>query len=940
MKKTDIQDKLKSLAQHIDQEQFIYDFLLAFGFSKTTITRLKKGDYNLSKKEGELFYKGKIFFKVTTEDQLLHTIDELSKDEKIAKQKPRFIFVTDFEKGVAIDTRKKLNKEFPLTALGELEQVDFFLPLSGAEIYRVENNNKADRDAAYKLGELYDLLVADNPDWVEKGTHQLNLFLSRLLFCFFAEDTGIFETKNIFTEALVNNTKADGSDVDDFLDILFLKLDSKPGNKIDFPDYLKGFPYVNGGLFRDKIDCPKFSKKARQILIDTGELEWADINPDIFGSMIQAVADPEERNNLGMHYTSVINIKKLIKPLFLDELYEEFEKNKDNARALDKLLVRMSKIKFFDPACGSGNFLIITYKELRNLEIEIIKQLIDLNTGVAEEKQSVQSKIGFGADGAKTIVPDVQSKMNFSGAQSKIYFTEISLTQFYGIEIKDFAHEMAILSLWLAEHQMNQIFETELLDNGRSKPILPLKEAGNIVSGNAARTNWEDVCPKNEGDEIYIIGNPPYLGARIQDEEQKSDMDLVFSHFKKYRDLDYISIWLYKGSKYIEGINAQMALVSTNSICQGQQIALLWDKVLRSSIEISFAHLSFRWTNNAKGNAGVTVIILGLRNIDLKPKYLFTETISKEVKNINPYLLDAPNVIIAERMQSISGFKRMNFGNMPNDGGGLILVNEEKESLISENTSFSKFVKKLVGSTEFINGINRYCIWIDDNELDEALESDFIKNRISESRKHRLASKDKGTQKLALRAHQFRDRNTALDSTIIIPSVSSERRDYIPMGFLDKNVIVLNSAMAIYDSEPWLFGVLHSKMHMIWVDAVGGKLETRYRYSAKLCYNTFPFPPITAKQKESITQYVFAVLDERAKFPEKTMAWMYNPETMPSGLKQAHQELDLAIERVYRLAAFNSDEERLAYLFKMYEEMTNKETLFAKEKKVKKTKTK
>ncbi|MDN5479730.1 MAG: class I SAM-dependent DNA methyltransferase, partial [Chryseobacterium sp.] len=578
--------------------------------------------------------------------QLLHTIDELSKDEKIAKQKPRFIFVTDFVKGVTIDTRKKLNKEFELTALGELEQVDFFLPLSGAEIYRVENNNKADRDAAYKLGELYDLLVADNPDWVEKGTHQLNLFLSRLLFCFFAEDTGIFETKNIFTEALVNNTKADGSDVDDFLDILFSKLDSKPSNKIDFPDYLKGFPYVNGGLFGAKIDCPKFSKKTRKILIDTGELEWADINPDIFGSMIQAVADPEERNNLGMHYTSVINIKKLIKPLFLDELYEEFEKNKDNARALDKLLVRMSKIKFFDPACGSGNFLIITYKELRNLEIEIIKQLIDLNTRVAEEKQSVQSKIGFGADGAKTIVPDVQSKMNFSGAQSKIYFTEISLTQFYGIEIKDFAHEMAILSLWLAEHQMNQIFEAELLDNGQSKPILPLKEAGNIVSGNATRIKWEDVCPKNDGEEIYIIGNPPYLGSNMHSDEQRLEMQSVFKEENLDR-LDYIGTWFMLGAKYIQNSTFKCAFVTTNSITQGVQVPFLWNKIFKKDIFIQFAVKSFKWTNNAKGNAGVSVVIIGLSADKTNQIYLYENNFAEKVNSISPYLIKNNNIIVS-----------------------------------------------------------------------------------------------------------------------------------------------------------------------------------------------------------------------------------------------------------------------------------------------------
>lgn len=935
MKKTDIQDKLKNLAENIDKDQFIYEFLLAFGFSKTTITRLKKGDYNLSKKEGELFYKGKIFFKVTTEDQLLHTIDELSKDEKIAKQRPRFLFVTDFKKGVATDTRKKLNKEFALTDLGELEQVDFFLPLSGAEIYRVENNNKADRDAAYKLGELYDLLVADNPEWVEKGTHQLNLFLSRLLFCFFAEDTGIFETKNIFTEALVNNTKADGSDVDDFLDILFLKLDSKP-NTVDFPDYLKGFPYVNGGLFGGKIDCPKFSKKTRQILIDTGELEWADINPDIFGSMIQAVADPEERNNLGMHYTSVVNIKKLIKPLFLDELYEEFEKNKDNARALDKLLVRMSKIKFFDPACGSGNFLIITYKELRNLEIEIVKQLIDLNSGAAAEKQSVQSKIGFGVDGAKTIVPDVQSKMNFSGAQSKIYFTEISLTQFYGIEIKDFAHEMAILSLWLAEHQMNQIFETELLDNGQSKPILPLKEAGNIVAGNAARTNWEEVCPKSEGDEIYIIGNPPYLGSRNQDAEQKSDMELVFK--KDYKSLDYVSIWFYKGAKYIEDVNAQLAFVSTNSVCQGLLVALTWQRILNEKIEIGFAYQSFKWNNNAKGNAGVTVIIVGLRNVSAKPKLLFTESVAKEVKNVNAYLLDAPNIYVNSLNSSLSKFPIMNFGNMPADGGFLLFSEEEKSDFITLEPESEKWFKELISAHEFLNGKKRYCLWLEDISDEELNSLPNVKERVNLVYKERIKS---SRPQLAKVPHLFAQITQPDNSDfILIPRHSSEDRIYIPMGFFGKEFKASDSTLVVATSEPWLFGVLHSKMHMVWVDAVGGKLETRYRYSAKLCYNTFPFPQITAKQKESITMYVFAVLDERAKFPEKTMAWMYNPETMPTGLKEAHQELDLAIERVYRLAAFNSDEERLAYLFKMYEEMTNRETLFAKEKKERKAKTK
>lgn len=899
MKKTEIQDKLKYIAQNIDQENFIYDFLLSFGLSKTTITRLKKGDYNLSKKEGELFFKGKLFFKIEKSEDLLHTIDEISKDEKIARQKPRFLFVTDFEKGVAIDTKKSLNKVFDLKDLGELEQVDFFLPLSGAEIYRVSNNNKADRDAAYKLGELYDLLVKENSEWVEKGSHHLNLFLSRLLFCFFAEDTGIFETKNIFTEAMVNNTKADGSDMHEFLDALFTKLDNNPSQKITFPDYLSGFPYVNGGLFRDAIECPKFSKKARQMLIDAGELEWADINPDIFGSMIQAVADPEERNNLGMHYTSVINILKLIKPLFLDELYEEFEKNKDNARELNKLLVRMSKIKFFDPACGSGNFLIITYKELRNLEIQIIKQLLDLG-------------------------------------ENRLFFTEISLTQFYGIEIKDFAHEMAILSLWLAEHQMNQVFETELLDFGQSKPILPLKEAGNIVAGNAARMDWQTICPKKENDEIYIIGNPPYLGARLQDAEQKRDVSINFPNIKSANNLDYIFIWIYKGSKYIEGINAKLGLVSTNSICQGEQVSLLWPQVLNDKIEIGFAYQSFKWTNNAKGNAGVTVIIVGLRNVSTSPKYLFIDSIAKEVKNINAYLLDSPNVYIVSRTKSISKLPEMNFGNMPNDGGNLILNQEEFEVFKEQIPNSNIFLKKFIGAEDFLNGKTRYCLWLNEENYVDFLQFPILKNRLDKVYEHRSASKREATNKLKDSSYAFGEVRFKETDSIIIPRHSSETRDYIPLGFFNSDTIIADSAMAIYDAQPWLFGVLHSKMHMVWVDAVGGKLKTDYRYSAKLCYNTFPFPTLSDKQKETITQYVFSVLDERAKFPEKTMAWLYNPETMPSGLKQAHHELDQAIEKIYRLADFNSDEERLAYLFKLYEVMTTKETLFAKEKKTRK----
>ncbi|MDO5654628.1 MAG: class I SAM-dependent DNA methyltransferase [Flavobacteriaceae bacterium] len=928
MTSKEIEQKLALISENYNPEEFIFDFLLSFGISKTTIARLKKGDFNMSKNPGEILYKGKIFYKKSEAGQMLFEIENLAKDERLLKQKPRFIILTDDKEIVAKDLKTKVNKEFPITELSR--NYAFFLPLTGAEIYRSSNDNKADRDASYELAKLYDILVEDNGDLFEGNSHNLNVFLSRLLFCFFAEDTGIFEKESIFSDSIANYTREDGSDVDVFFTDLFKRLNTKDGN---FPAYVSDFPYVNGGLFQDDIICPKFSRKSREILLNCGNLNWDEINPDIFGSMIQAVADPIERSDLGMHYTSVPNIKKLIEPLFLDELYEEFEKNYHSEKRLYGLINRMAKMKFFDPACGSGNFLIITYKELRLLEIKIIQRIMDLMVEDVVNQTAAQSNMVFDNPQKDIEIPTTQARMSFAGRQMKIFYSSIQLSQFYGIEIKDFAHEMAMLSLWLSEHQMNKIFETELMDYGKSEPILPLKESGKIVCDNAARMDWTSVCPRSMTDEIYIIGNPPYLGARMQNDAQKEEMDIVFSHLKKYRDLDYISIWFYKGVKYIEGYNIKLGFVSTNSIFQGQQVSLIWSNLLNDSIEIEFAHQSFKWINSAKGNAGVTVVIVGIRNSSQQPKFIFNGSIKKEVKNINGYLIEGSNSFVFEATKSISNFEKMNFGNMPNDGGGLIFSEAEKDEAIENHQNVNKFIKEYIGSQEFLNGFKRYCLWIEDEDLSEALENEFIINRIATTKNHRLSSKDKGTNKLAERSHQFRDRNVGLEYQLIIPRVSSERREYIPMGFLNSETVVGDSAMVIYDAQPWLFGVLHSKMHMVWVDAVGGKLKTDYRYSAKLCYNTFPFPPITEKDKQHISEYVFAVLDERSKFPEKTMAWLYNPDTMPSGLKQAHKDLDLAIERIYRLRPFESDAERLEFLFKMYDEMTKRDTLFAGEKK-------
>lgn len=896
MNKSQIEKNVDELVQSFDKENFIYDLLVAYGISKTSITRLKKGDFNLSKIEGEVLYKKKVFFKEVATDKLFATIDELTKNEEDLKHNPRFVIVTDYKTLLAKDTRTGLTLDTPILEINK--RYDFFLPWAGQEKYQSKNENHADRKASYEMAKLYDILVHENPNIYDDGGHNLNIFLSRLLFCFFAEDTGIFEEEGIFTNTLAQHTKPDGSDVHSFLDRLFKVLNTKDNS--NEPTYLQAFPYVNGGLFRDTIVSPKFSLKARKIILECGDLNWSEINPDIFGSMIQAVVNPEYRSGLGMHYTSVPNIMKVIEPLFLNELREEFEKGKGKPNQLRKLIYRISKIKVFDPACGSGNFLIIAYKELRALEIEILQDIYNTESQVS------------------------------------IVFTEIKLSQFYGIELDDFAHEMAILSLWLAEHQMNKVFVDELHDYGRAKPILPLKEAGHITQGNATRLDWKTVCPVDIADEVFILGNPPYLGARLQDEEQKKDMGIVFNKINGYNNMDYIASWFYLGAKYIEGKNSKCAFVSTNSICQGEQVALIWPNILNDKIEIDFVHQSFKWTNNAKGNAGVIVIVLGLRNFSNKQKLIFNDNIEKKASNINPYLIDAGTYGIASRKKPISKLPLMNFGSMPNDNGYLILTTDEKEDLITKYPKSKSLIKRFLGSSEFIRGNERWCLWINDENLNESKNIPFIKERINFVENIRLKSKRLATNKLSSNPHKFGEIRHIDTNSIIIPSVSSERRDYIPMGFLDENTVISNLALAVYDAEPWLLGVLTSKMHMIWVKSIGGYLGTSIRYSITVCYNTFPFPNISDKQKEQINLHVFEILDERAKYPEKTLAQLYDPDKMPKGLKEAHHQLDLAIERCYRLKPFESDVERLEYLFKMYEEMTTKNSLFQKEKKTKK----
>lgn len=873
---TQIEQNIKHLLDNYTQESFIYELLLAYGLPKASITRLQKGSLNLSKHSTEILWKKKLFFKLVANGELYSTTETYKNQPDLIKHDPRFIIITDYQQILAIDTKTCETLDTKITELNKY--FDFFLPWAGMEKATYQGENPADVKAAEKMAKLFDEIRKDNPELTSKEQlHSLNVFLSRLLFCFFAEDTGIFEPKQ-FTDAIKNYTQIDGSDLHEYLTKIFTIMNQTTRDEI--PEYIGKFPYVNGGLFRDIHIVPKFNFKSRQLLLENGDLDWSVINPDIFGSMMQAVVDSKQRSGLGMHYTSVPNIMKVIEPLFLNELKEEFSKAYDSKAKLEKLIARIAKIKIFDPACGSGNFLIIAYKELRNLEINIMQRIDELTS------------------------------------KPSMMFSQVYLHNFYGIEIDDFAHEIAKLSLWLAEHQMNMRFEKEF---GRTLPPLPLKDSGNIVCANACRIDWNEVCPKTPDDEIYVLGNPPYLGARLQDENQKYDMSLVFAGINGYNNLDYISAWFFKVSNYIKLFNIKASFVTTNSICQGEQVSLLWSHIIDLNIEISFAHLSFKWVNNAKSNAGVTVVIIGLRNISSDPKYIFMNDSIKQAKNINSYLIDAKNIYISKNSKSISNLPEMCFGSMANDGGNLFLTPQEYQDIVEKYPNAKSLIKNILGSQEFIRGEKKYCLWITDELKTLSLSIPEIKNRIDRVHNIRVISKRSATNILAQFPYKFGEVRHQETASILIPRHSSENREYIPIGFLNSDTIIADSAMAVYNAKTWYFGVLTSKMHMAWVRAVAGRLETRIRYSSTLCYNTFPFPNISEDQKKRIEMYVFDVLDEREKYSEKTLAELYDPDKMPDGLREAHHNLDIAIEQCYRPKPFASDEERLEHLFTLYE---------------------
>ena len=905
----EIEERLRIIKDnHVPAEEIGYHILYSFGKGERDIARYKEGKGILKTFEG-LLIKGLFCFKSTTTLHLSEELESLKADNQVLKALPKIIAVSDGKTILAYDLREKDTYENKVDRL--YCDFDFFYPLMDVERVHYVEESPADIKAAERLAKLHDELRAYNEFNSDNDLHDLNIFITRLLFCFFAEDTGIFE-ENLFSASIQQYTKPDGSDLSEYLDAAFNIMDCDLRNS-DTLSIIKQFPYVNGGLFAKHIQIPKMGAKARKIIIECGELDWKDINPDIFGSMIQAVVNPEERANQGMHYTSVPNIMKVINPLFLDELREEYKKLEEQQKQLQQqldlgalkqkdycnacapiekkcrqLLLRISKMKFFDPACGSGNFLIITYKSLRLLEMDILKVIRQCKPG--------------------------QQELNFIDGSC------ITLKQFYGIELLDFPHEVAMLSLWLAEHQMNRKFSDEFKVNTRA---LPLHNITQIVCGNACRINWNEVCPHEPEEEVFVFGNPPYLGSKLQSKEQKKDIEFVCKNKNRYKDLDYISCWFILACKYINSTFIKTAFVTTNSITQGEQVPMLWSLIFQHNIEISFAHTSFKWSNNAKNKAGVSCVIIGLYKKRLENKYIYSDNNKKAVRAINPYLSEGENCIVMGSFKPLQGFPVMEIKNMTYDGGNLIFNEEEKKIILQKEPEVSKYIVKLQSGSDFIDNIYRYSFWIEEKDLNDALQFNSIKERIDKVKNFRQNS-GSVAKSLVDKSYCFRFPKRAKNHMVIIPRTTGENREYLPVGLLDNNTITTDAAYGIYDYSNWILGIIMSKMQIVWMKPLCGRLGTSFRYSSSICYNSFPFPTISEEKKKQIEEAAENVLVTRAFYPEKTLAELYDPDKMPEDLKEAHAVLDDIVESCYPGYPFANDEARLECLFKLYEKMTNK----------------
>jgi len=826
-----------------------------------------------------------------------------------ARQKAKFILATDgksFEAENVVDG-ETIACDYPDFA----DRFGFFLPLAGITTVRQIRESAFDIRATSRLNKLYVELLRENPDWdTEARRPEMNHFMARLIFCFFAEDTDIFHGKGLFTATIEQMSERDSSNTHQVLSELFRAMNTKLADResAEIRSWANVFPYVNGGLFSDSVDVPRFSKIARSYLLHVGGLDWTKINPDIFGSMIQAVADEDERGGLGMHYTSVPNILKVLNPLFLDDLRQKLDEAGNNARKLLNLRQRLAKIRVFDPACGSGNFLVIAYKEMRAIEAEI-----NLRRGE----------------------PDRRS--------------DIPPTNFRGIELRDFSAEIARLALIIAEYQCDVLYRGQKLALAE---FLPLEAANWITSGNALNINWLSVCPptgknvklhgedlfttpldqaeidfENEGGETYICGNPPYLGSTWQSATQKQDLRGIFEQrTKTWKTLDYVAGWFMKAADYGTQTNAKSAFVATNSICQGQQVQFLWPLILRTGHQIVFAHTSFKWANLASYNAGVTVVIVGISKQASSSRFLYTapadgSVIVRNVENINPYLVPAPNIIVRKAMTPLTEVSPMDFGNKADDGGHLTLSPAGVDAMGLDEEFRRKFIKRFYGSREFINGETRYCIWIDDKDLAQAKTNAAINVQIEKVRNARLASRDAYARSLASRPHQFKSPRRASRISIVTPRVSSENRPYLPVGLMDANAIIGDRNFALYDAPLWNLALIASRLHWVWIGTVCVRMRTDFSYSNTIGWNTFPLPTLIEQNKSDLVRSGEDIVLAREEHFPAPIADLYDPETMPANLREAHERNDETLERIYIGRRFKNDTERLEKLFELYTQM-------------------
>jgi len=911
MNAVEIEEAISLLAeQPFIPAEFPYAFLEAFGNKATTIKRLKTGNNNKSDLKGGVLQHNNIHIVTCDEGQVAEKLIKLKESPATTKAKVKFILACD-------------GKEFQAEDLNSGETIacdyksfhnhfGFFLPLAGISTIKQIRENSFDIKATSRLNKLYIELLRHNPEWASaERRHDMNHFLARLIFCFFAEDTDIFIGDHLFTETVQKMSSADATDTHEIISEIFRAMDIKQEERAEkkVKNWANKFPYVNGQLFSGSTETPKFTKIARSYLLHIGNLDWKKINPDIFGSMIQAVADENERSSLGMHYTSVPNILKVLNPLFIDDLKTQLEEAGENPRKLLNLRKRISRIRVFDPACGSGNFLVIAYKQLREIENEINKR--------RKEKSKA---------------------------------SEIPLTNFRGIELRDFSAEIARLALIIAEYQCDTLYRGQKLALAE---FLPLDGENWIICGNALRLDWAGVMDvkgsgvnlvgndlfsipidqaqidfENEGGETYICGNPPYLGATWQSNEQKADLKAIFNDkIETWKSLDYVAGWFMKAAEFGLQTNAASAFVSTNSICQGQQVPILWPLIFKTGHEIIFAHTSFKWNNLASYNAGVTVVIVGISNQIMKIRRLFSigengETIEKKADNINAYLVSGNNVIVDKALKPLNGLHEMVRGNMPYDGGNLLMSADEVLTLQLSKKQQERFIRRIYGSAEFIKGMQRYCLWVDDGFLNEAMKIDSIRKRVERVREMRLASSDKGANDLAKRAHQMREMNIGENHTIAIPAITSENRDFLPCGVLDNKTVVTNKVYALYDAPLWNLALVASRLHWVWIGAVCVRLEMRFSYSNTLGWNTFPVPTLTAKNKEDLNSCAEEILIARERHFPATIADLYDPETMPEDLRRAHERNDEVLERIYIGRRFKNDTERLEKLFDLYITMT------------------